>query len=289
MQRFYDDYIDKTMIGDMIDDFSTWIEESGALGKREISYIESFSNDPGLFLGKIVVKSLKQPNLKQNEDESTIWARGNAYIKVIKGDLFSYAFGRRDGKKNKIVVIPFNTAFDTHLTTKAERQTNPLVSKNTIHGELLYRLSVKGISSEELSDRIREDLVSNGLLIGNEERLHLPIGTVATLDEGNATLYLLAISDFDNKNNAQSTAENIRLSLQCLIEHYDHKGQGNDLYIPLIGTGMSRAGLDYQDSFDLITKVLLENRKRINGGVNIVVQPKVIDKLTIRKENEYAI
>ena len=52
---------------------------------------------------------------------------------------------------------------------------------------------------------------------------------------------------------------------------------------------MSRAGLDYQDSLDLITKVFLENKKRINGGVNIVVQPKVIDRLIIWKENEYAV
>ena len=106
------------------------------------------------------------------------------------------------------------------------------MSKNTIHGELLYRLSVKGITGEELSDRIRKDLIFNGLINGHEESLHVPIGTVATLDEGNATLYLLAISDFDNKNNAQSTAENIRVSLKGLIEHYDNKGQGNDIYTP---------------------------------------------------------
>ena len=283
VQRFYDDYIDKGSVGDMIDDFLTWIEESGKLGNREISKIKSVSNDPGLFLGKIVVRALKESNLQQNEKESAIWNKGNGYINVIKGNLLTYAIGRRS-RKERIVVIPVNTSFDTHITTKSEKEPNPLVSKNTIHGELLYRLSIKGVSEDELDLRIRDDLMANGLLKGNKKKIKTPIGTIASLDEGGATLYLLAISDFDEKNNAQSTKRNIQIAIEKMIDYYDRKGQGNDLYMPLMGTGLSRAGLSHQESLDLIIKTLCNNTKKISGGINIVVQPIILKGLTIRKE-----
>ena len=47
VQRFFDDRIDKNTIGDMIDDFSTWLENSPALKKKEVAYIKALSNEPG--------------------------------------------------------------------------------------------------------------------------------------------------------------------------------------------------------------------------------------------------
>lgn len=283
VQLFYDDYVDKASAVDMVDDFIKCLVEAGSLKEKKLADLKKVSNNPSLFLAKIVVISLKEPNLKQNQRDYSIWKKGTGSISIIKGDLFSYVLGRRS-KKIKIVVIPVNTSFDTHVTTKAEKEPYPLVSRNTLHGELLYRLSVKGIKEENLNKRIREELKINGLISGKETTIHLPVGTIASLDINNAIVYLLAISKFDSKNNAHSTQEEIRTAIERLIEYYDQKGQGYDLYIPLIGTGMSRAGLDYQDSLDLLMLTLLNNSEKIHGEINIIVQPNVIKMLTIQKE-----
>lgn len=79
----------------------------------------------------------------------------------------------------------------------------------TIHGQLLHRLSIKGIKEKDVSRRITEDLKANRIISGKEKKLDLPIGTIATIEENNAILFLLAISKFDKKNIAQSSRKDI--------------------------------------------------------------------------------
>jgi len=74
------------------------------------------------------------------------------------------------------------------------------------------------------------------------------------------------------------------MSIIKMISYYDQKGQGYDLYLPLIGTGMSRANLSYQESYDLIISILLDNKNRISGNINIVIQPDVMKTLNVREE-----
>lgn len=79
----------------------------------------------------------------------------------------------------------------------------------------------------------------------------------------------------------RSEKEKIETALKKMLEFYDCKGQGYELYLPLVGTGRSRAGLSYQESYNLIKKVLLENEGQIQGHITIVVQTEVLRKLRI--------
>ena len=222
----------------------------------------------------------KEPNYINLVEETTIWSSGDRHINVIKGDIFSYALGKRT-KKKRIVVIPVNTSFNTHVSTQLENDPNPQVSGNTLHGSLLIRLLKKGLSEEQISERIRKNLIMNDLISEMSQRIELPIGTIATLDFENVVFYFLAISTFDGNNNAHSSKENIETAIKMMVEYYDKKGQGYDLYMPLIGTGMSRANLSYQESYDLIFSTLLEKRNQIFGKINIVIQPDVKKVLNI--------
>ena len=281
--EFYENEIDKTLVDDLKDDFLTFIKTDSSFKENEVSIISSSINTPSLFLSKILIKSLKEPNLIAGADGSTIWSNGNNYIKVVKGDIFTFALGKRS-KKKRIVVIPANTAFDVHVTTQLESSASPLVSVNTLHGNLLIRVKKSNISEKEIAERIRENLRINMLIKGDEQTLDLPIGTIATLDFGYSTIFLLAISKFNAKNKAYSSKRDIQTAIIKLLKYYDDKGQGYDLYIPLMGTGMSRAGLSDQESFDLIVTTLLKNKKLLQGKINVVVQPSVMDSLAIRKE-----
>lgn len=280
---FYDTNVDKTLTGDMIDDFLTTIEEDKAFSKKEVSQIKTYSNEPDVFLAMILIKSFKESNKINCQDNAIIWSSGDNYVKVIEGDIFTYALGARM-KRQRIVVIPVNTAFDTHVSNKLECTNRPVVSNTTLHGKFLVRVYKSGITEDDVKRRIINDLSVNGLIDRETDNISLPIGTVATLDFDSATIFLLAVSHFDENNNAHSTQEDIRDALICMLDYYDRKGQGYDLYMPLIGTGMSRAKLSHQQSLDLIINTLLLNNQLIQGRINIVVQPQVMKTINIRKE-----
>jgi len=97
----------------------------------------------------------------------------------------------------------------------------------------------------------------------------------------NTLFFLLAVSEFDQKNMAQSTKEDIKSAVEALAEYYDEKGQGYDVFIPLIGTGMSRANISNQESYDIIKNTLLNNKDKLQGKINIVILPTVIDEIQI--------
>ena len=75
----------------------------------------------------------------------------------------------------------------------------------------------------------------------------------------------------------------IKDSIESLLATYDQRGQGLDMYVPLIGTGRSRADLTHQESFDLIMRVLEEGSKGVHGKVTIVVRKGDEDKVTIER------
>ncbi len=280
---FYDTHVNKSKTQDMIEDYLIDIKNDPSFQEHELADIEAQKNNPSLFIAKILIKSLKEPNYINHYEETTIWSNGDRCINVMKGDIFAFALGKRM-KKKRIVVISVNTSFNTHVSTKLENDPNPQVSGNTLHGNLLIRLLKKGLSEEQVSERIRKNLLINNLISEINEDIELPIGTIATLDFEKAVFYFLAVSVFDENNNAHSSRENIETAIKMMVGYYDKKGQGYDLYMPLIGTGMSRAYLSYQESYDLIVNTLLEKRNQISGKINIVIQPDVIQTLNIGKE-----
>lgn len=190
------------------------------------------------------------------------------------GDIF-----RIKSKKKVVVVIPFNTAFDVIIDedlTKAE----PLVSANTIHGQFI-KLYEKQKTNTDLNKLIQENLNSlryEPVKVVKKERGNsavYPIGTIATIEFNNICYYLLAISNFNNKNVACSSKEDIITSMISLIKKHNENGQGYDLYIPLFGTGLSRSNIKnkYEALKTLISVISLYENELI-GKVHIVIYEK---------------
>ena len=106
-------------------------------------------------------------------------------------------------------------------------------------------------------------------------------GTVAIVGGNNNTIfYLLAISSFNDKNNAQSTKKELRDSIDSLIKFYDENGQGIPMFLPLMGTGSSRVGITHEQSLKIIKSSVLTSDE-INGSINIVVYNGDKDKVSI--------
>ena len=225
--------------------------------------------------------SLILPNKVESEFRKCIWENGENGIYVIAGDLLNIGT-RNNSNYKKIIVIPVNTTFDINVTRTTENTKEQCVSPCTLHGKFLDMI-LKDIEKEELNERICNSLLKQNFIIENNKKIY-PIGTTISLDLQNSSYFLVAISNFDKNNKANSCKENIEIAIKELIKYYDDYGEGYNLYIPLLGTGRSRAQMSLQESLDLIIKTLLENKKYITGNAMIVIQNKSWKKIRVKKE-----
>lgn len=215
-----------------------------------------------------------------------LWANGKNKVLAFYGDLFKCI----EKKEKNIIVIPVNDTFETIIDDDLS-QTKPLVSLTTIHGQWIKYMNDRGIDSATLNEMIHNNLGERGYkpikVYSEDERNRgnkdsYALGTIATINgENNTTFYLLSISNFNEDNKATSSRKNIRDCIDELIEFYDNNGQGYPVYIPLFGTGRSRADLTHQQSFKIVKSAVLTNEKSIHGTINIVVYKKDRDKVSI--------
>ena len=276
MKNFIADYLDSNREGALRTQLHNLLDRDENISKADKDKIKT------LPLENLLVKLLTVSIAESNQDEEQnciIWKKGKNYVKVITGDLFKYGFGNRKKTKN-IVVIPFNTAFDTHVTRKLEEDPVPIVSETTIHGQWLIRMQKSGVSEEELYERILMSLQkletsSIGIAENPKGRQQIyPIGSVAIVESKNASYFLVAISDFDKHNIAHSTAEKIDKAVVALLEKYNAVGQGYDLYLPVLGTGRSRTGLSIEEAFSLLKESFMAHTDLIQGQIIVVVRPE---------------
>lgn len=220
-----------------------------------------------------------------------IWSKGKNKVYASYGNLLEYAFKIKE-KSQKIIVIPVNDAFDTIVEVGGEKVKNPLVTPKSIHGEWIEKIcDQQKISPETLNGRIQNNLKLQNInpdktikrevkIKGNLESY--PIGTIAVIDGNNNTIfYLLVVSTFNETNNSRSSKRNITDAVDDLIEFYDNKGQGYPLFMPLIGTGSSRANISHKQSLRIIKSCILTAEEKINGSMNIVVYNGDRDKVSI--------
>lgn len=222
-----------------------------------------------------------------------IWTKGKNSVYALYGNIMDYAF-KLSVKKNNIIVIPVNDTFETIVESPSEKVSNPLVSPNAIHGRWVTSFCTHmNMTVSELNSKIKENLelqkckASKVYTSQEKTRGNLcsyDIGTIAVINgPNNSVFFLLVISKFDSENNARATKKQISEAVQDLLQFYDKKGQGDSLYIPLVGTGISRASLTHLQSLNIIKHHILNSDKKVNGNVNIVVFDKDRDKVSIFK------
>lgn len=223
--------------------------------------------------------------LKRNR----IWRKGKNTVTASYGDLFDYSFSAKY-KESRIIVIPFNDTFDTMVETPNESVGKTLVSPKTLHGVWIKKYCTYfNITPNALNEKIQKSLTAHGFIGKKIQRergnnIKYSLGDVSIINgPNNAIFYLLAASTFDENNNAHVKKRELRDCVDCLLDFYDRSGQSIPIYIPLIGTGSSRAGLSHEKSLDLIKSCVLTSEEKINGSINIVVYNGDKNKVSIFK------
>ena len=191
----------------------------------------------------------------------------------------------------KIVVIPVNTCFDTIVDENISLYDKPLVSPTTVHGLWIKNMVKHGFNINDIDIAIDKSISLRGINpvkeLSRQEKKRGKLkcyenGTIAVVEgKNNVEFYLLALSEFDENNKAQSSKDEVIKSLRSLLEFYDVNGQGYQMYITLMGTGRSRAGLTHHDSLQTITSLFSLYSEKIHGDINIVIYKKDRDKVSI--------
>ena len=159
------------------------------------------------------------------------------------------------------------------------------LAESCVSKAVLTRI-LKVIDKNELDCRIQKHLCASGATpIGTSRGIggkadKYSIGTTVAIQEKNTIFYLLAVSDFDDRNVARSSKDLIKKAIEKLLDYYDELGLGYEIYIPLLGTGKSRAHLTPKESMQLIKDTLVEQQLKINGHIFIVALENIIAELS---------
>lgn len=223
-----------------------------------------------------------------------IFSNGNGKLVVEYGDLWKIAFPstpflEKDSKK--IVVVSVNTAFDTIVDEdNLDKIQKPLVSAKSMHGQWIKKMQKCGADSEKLNQAIQDNLRCQGIQPVKElnrsqkERGNLACyekGTIAVYTYNSTIFYLLALSEFDENNNAQNTREELNKTIGDLAEYYDKCGQGYELYLPLLGPGLSRTEITPAESLQTMVSYFKMHRSEIHGNIKIIVYEKLRDEVSL--------
>lgn len=219
----------------------------------------------------------------------TIWERGQVKLCVKYGDIIS--FGKKSmffrcSTRSKLIVIPVNSHFDTIVEDSTVP--NPLVSVKTIHGKWLKLYGAeKNMSPAEIQNAIYAFLDAKDIRYQDDNNRRgsqrkYPTGTCAMMNGINNVNYVLwALSDFNQANVAHATKESVISSLVSLLAFINTQSQGDECYIPLIGTGLSRASLSHKESLHTILSTIDLYREKLVGIINVVIYKGDKSKVSI--------
>lgn len=221
--------------------------------------------------------------------QKVIWECPSGRIIVRYADILEEAFQTKC-EQERLYVIPVNSTFDTIVDTDISLCDKPLISPYSLHGRWLMKMAENGIETGKIDEAVRdclrkrkvkyETLPEEKKAAGKREIY--PLGTVAMVKgTGNTTFLLLALTNFDENNNAHVSPKGMQRAIRSLIKFYDRYGQGHELTIPLMGTNFSRTGLTHEDSLRIITSMLRIYGASIRGDVSVAVYVGDKDKVTI--------
>lgn len=194
-------------------------------------------------------------NNKIIDKSKILLQRGNTTIYEMYGDILKLGFNSKHTPISKIIVIPVDTSFNMHLSKLGESPF--MISPNSLHGKWIMKMNQNGFDENLLVSKINITDKGN-------------IGTIADILYKNNVFWLLACSTFDSNFNSHSLKQSIEVAIDCLLKYYDKHGQGYMLYIPLIGTGLSRAGLSNNESYNLLLEIINKHIDSISGQITIV-------------------
>lgn len=245
--------------------------------------IHDFKNKMAVLLGVLVlcaIISLVWGAFLSNK--RTIYSKDEVEIEVRYGDLMKIAFPKKK-RGEKIVVIAVNRCFDMVVS-------QDLIREGSVHGQFLKRYVHNASEQTRLETAIKNSLTDfeyepvcldrSNKRYGNLERY--PFGSVARVNGNNGvTFFLLALTEFDKDCKAQCDKHQYVECILKLFEYYDSHGQGMDLYLYPMGTGMARTGLSRKEALEAVTTLAKISKEHLKAKTTIIVDKRCKNEISI--------
>lgn len=169
------------------------------------------------------------------------------------------------------IVVNVNRCFDVRVN-------NDLVSAATLHGAVMEILvpiygveKLNVIIQKKLCDCAKEPLGRSQKPQGNMYR-YAP-GTVAEVagEDKRVKYFLLALSTFDKELHAHTSDEEYHQAMLGLLHCISEASQGFPVFVPLMGTGLSRAGKNPKAVKEYLLAFLRLHESKLVSDVYIVI------------------
>ena len=274
-KTFIDEILDAKKFDSFKSKIVSIIESDLSISTTVKSYIkDGLDKKNETFLYRSLIENIRIPN-RILDKKVNLFKKGNNEINIYYGDVFKLAFGKKYNNDKKALVIPFNAEFDIIVNDDSKY----CVSSNTLHGKWINNMVDHGYSMRKIKSRINQNLEKL------PDDINERIGSIIQFKHDNTTFLLFAITKFID-GNATTTINELKQSIFKLIDYYNKECQGMTLFIPLIGTGMSRLNLSNYESYKIIKDLLFQNSNMIQGKVNILINFKDAEEIEESIYNE---
>lgn len=181
-----------------------------------------------IFFGILIICVLCSCFITSRKSSVSFKFNNQFILTVEKGNIFT---------KKGIIVIPVNEYFDTHVG-------DGIISPNSVHGKWINAF---------FRDRVTElDAIITRALSSKQPRGSVQrapaksrkydLGTCINLQEGENTYVLVALTQFDGDNHAFLDRKDYAIVIDKLMSHLQTMHIEGPIYMPLMGTGLSRLG-----------------------------------------------
>lgn len=211
-----------------------------------------------------------------------IYSKDDVEIEVRYGDLMKIAFPKKK-KNDKIVVIAVNRCFDMVVS-------QDLIYEGSVHGQFIKRYVNNESERAGLEANIKKSLSDFGYKpvrlkrsdkrYGNLDRY--PLGSIARINgENGVTFFLLALTEFDKDCKAHCNKHQYVECMLKLFDYYDSHGQGMELYLYPMGTGMARTGLSKKEALEATVMLTELSKEHLKSKTTIVVDKRCKNEISI--------
>lgn len=185
------------------------------------------------------------------------------------------------------LIVPVNSCFDTKID-------DSVISTNSLHGKVIKFLYDNNLVSQTDLDKkikrsledqnispvnIGNDVKKGGKSVGNYNRY--PIGSTAFVDIDNVRYHFIALSIIENNKNAVTSDQDYLTVLNAIVDNCFRNSHGNPIYLPLVGSGLSKLNYNHQQQLEFMVKYFMLRKTKLISDVEIVIRKEDGDTISI--------
>lgn len=182
---------------------------------------------------------------------------------------------------NGVKVIPVNEYFDTH-------NGDGIIKPSSLHGQLIALFDGR---IDELKQKIEEQLSQMEPLPSNRQRtmvpglpqVRYPLGTCIRITDNDNIYMLVAVTRFDQNEHVDVATEEYPEIIRKMYNGIEHLQDGNPVYLPLIGSGISGYQLTSMQILNTLVQMAHNaDRLAVTKGIHICIyDDKQMDSLNL--------